>query len=95
MPSVRHIDVVLDLVLRGEWRYREAGVLDRTHLRFYTRKTIVDLFEENGFEVKQVSPINCFSRHRSVDRALRALRDTRFLPVQFAIVAQRTSSDHG
>jgi 2-polyprenyl-3-methyl-5-hydroxy-6-metoxy-1,4-benzoquinol methylase len=87
VPNVRHIDVVLDLVLRGEWVYRDEGVLDRTHMRFYTMSTVVGLFETNGFVVRQVSPLNLFSRSRYVRRTLRTLRDKRFLPQQFALVA--------
>ncbi len=87
VPNVRHIDVVLDLVLRGDWAYRDEGVLDRTHMRFYTRSTIVGLFEANGFVIRQVSPLNPFSRRRYIGRVLRTLRDTSFLPQQFAVVA--------
>jgi 2-polyprenyl-3-methyl-5-hydroxy-6-metoxy-1,4-benzoquinol methylase len=88
MPNVRHVDVVRDLVLRGEWVYRDEGVLDRTHVRFYTRSTIVGLFEGSGLIIKSVVPINMFSRNRHIRRILSALRDTRFLPLQFAVVAE-------
>ena len=38
VPNVRHWRVSADLLFRGRWRYAEAGVLDRTHLRFFTRE---------------------------------------------------------
>lgn len=88
VPNVRHVDVVLDLVLRGEWIYRDEGVLDRTHMRFYTRSTTVALFEDNGFVVRQVTPVNPFSRRRYARKLLRLVRDDRFLPLQFAVVAE-------
>jgi hypothetical protein len=48
IPNVAHGSVRLAL-LGGEFRYRDAGLLDRTHLRFLTRETIQDLFEAAGY----------------------------------------------
>ncbi|NBT55035.1 MAG: class I SAM-dependent methyltransferase [Betaproteobacteria bacterium] len=39
LPNVRHYSVVLPLLLQGRWDYETAGLLDRTHLRFFTRRT--------------------------------------------------------
>jgi O-antigen biosynthesis protein len=50
IPNIAHISVRLAL-LGGEFRYRELGLLDDTHLRFFTRESIVDLFESSGFVV--------------------------------------------
>ncbi|MGH3079760.1 MAG: methyltransferase domain-containing protein [Gaiellaceae bacterium] len=50
IPNVAHISVRLAL-LGGEFRYRDLGLLDDTHLRFFTRASIVDLFESAGFVV--------------------------------------------
>jgi 2-polyprenyl-3-methyl-5-hydroxy-6-metoxy-1,4-benzoquinol methylase len=50
IPNVAHVSVRLAL-MRGEFRYREVGLLDDTHLRFFTRDSIVDLFESTGFVV--------------------------------------------
>jgi 2-polyprenyl-3-methyl-5-hydroxy-6-metoxy-1,4-benzoquinol methylase len=50
IPNVAHISVRLAL-LAGEFRYREAGLLDRTHLRFFTQETVEDLFEASGYVI--------------------------------------------
>ena len=39
LPNVRHYSVVLPLLFGGRWDYADAGLLDRTHLRFFTRRT--------------------------------------------------------
>jgi 2-polyprenyl-3-methyl-5-hydroxy-6-metoxy-1,4-benzoquinol methylase len=50
LPNVGHASVLVPL-LRGSWRYVDAGVLDRTHLRFFTRHTALALVEKAGFHV--------------------------------------------
>lgn len=49
VPNVANITVRLSLLF-GRWNYAERGILDRTHLRFYTRDTISAELRENGFE---------------------------------------------
>jgi 2-polyprenyl-3-methyl-5-hydroxy-6-metoxy-1,4-benzoquinol methylase len=41
-------------MLRGEWRYAEEGLLDRTHLRFFTFQTIEELFSSQGMKIEKV-----------------------------------------
>jgi len=50
LPNAAHREVMSELV-RGKLEYKDAGVLDRTHLRFFTRDTAVELLEKAGFEV--------------------------------------------
>jgi methionine biosynthesis protein MetW len=50
LPNVAHWGIRLRL-LRGRWDYEDAGILDRTHLRFYTRKTAREMLDQAGFEV--------------------------------------------
>lgn len=65
LPNVRYIRTVLDLVLRGDWRYTDTGILDRTHLRFFTRRTVVELFEHASLNVDVVRGINWIGHSRS------------------------------
>jgi hypothetical protein len=50
IPNIAHGSVRLAL-LNGEFRYRVTGLLDSTHLRFFTRETIDELFEDAGYTV--------------------------------------------
>lgn len=56
VPNVRHWRVVLPLVLRGRWQYGPDGLLDDTHLRFFTRKSIVQLFASNDLVMDRIVP---------------------------------------
>lgn len=50
LPNVAHWGVRLRL-LRGRWDYEDGGILDRTHLRFYTHKTAREMLDQADFEV--------------------------------------------
>jgi SAM-dependent methyltransferase len=52
IPNVAHAAVRLSL-LSGTFRYREQGLLDESHLRFFTREGVQDLFEGSGFLITQ------------------------------------------
>jgi methionine biosynthesis protein MetW len=47
-------------LLLGNWNYREYGIMDKTHLRFYTIQSGVRLVKESGLEVIRVRPYNQF-----------------------------------
>lgn len=53
IPNVAHISNVYG-VLSGKWTYRDMGLLDRTHLRFFTRQEIVKLFEGAELSVQEL-----------------------------------------
>ena len=50
LPNVAHGDVRM-LLLRGSFRYRDVGLLDRTHIRFFTLETIRELLRDAGLLV--------------------------------------------
>lgn len=50
LPNVRSVWVLLDLIFRRDWRYREYGVLDSTHVRFFTFKSARRMLTEGGFK---------------------------------------------
>ena len=53
LPNVAHGDVRLSL-LAGVFKYSETGLLDRTHLRLFTRETIKTFFESSGFVIEKI-----------------------------------------
>jgi 2-polyprenyl-3-methyl-5-hydroxy-6-metoxy-1,4-benzoquinol methylase len=89
IPNVRHRSVLRPLVLHGQWQYEEQGVLDRTHLRFFTRASMIDLFHDSGFEVLEIQPINVdvYGKLARVNRLLQG-RLTEVVALQYALVAR-------
>jgi 2-polyprenyl-3-methyl-5-hydroxy-6-metoxy-1,4-benzoquinol methylase len=54
IPNVRHFRVVLPLLFRGSWKYADFGLMDRTHLRFFTKASAIELLESAGLTVDAV-----------------------------------------
>ncbi|WP_101103540.1 methyltransferase domain-containing protein [Macromonas bipunctata] len=55
VPNVAHWSL-LQQQLCGRWDYAEQGLLDRTHLRFFTLETLLDLFRHAGWTVVDAAP---------------------------------------
>jgi SAM-dependent methyltransferase len=51
VPNIRNYNILLDLFLYGSWEYQPAGILDQTHLRFFTKSSCRKLLTEVGFGV--------------------------------------------
>ena len=57
IPQVRFYKIIKQLLLQKDWRYEESGVMDATHIRFFTKKSIIRMFKECGYEVETIKPI--------------------------------------
>lgn len=90
LPNLRYFEVMKDLVLRGRFDYQDSGVLDRTHLRFFTRHSARQLIESSGAQVLRFEGINAARlpwKLRLFNSLVGgALDDTRFL--QYACLAR-------
>jgi len=58
IPNVRYIGNLFELLFLKDWKYKDDGILDRTHLRFFTDRSIKRTFCENGFMIEEYAGIN-------------------------------------
>lgn len=56
IPNVMHISVMNQL-LRGEFRYTDIGLLDKTHIHLFTQKEIVRMFAEENYEIEEMQGV--------------------------------------
>jgi len=95
VPNVGCIRNIFNLVVRRDWKYEDSGTLDRTHLRFFTRKSLMRTLKQHGFEDIRITGIN--SNMRSglvgilcwvlvVGASFGFFADTQYL--QFAVTAR-------
>ena len=90
IPNVRYYRNLVDLVIKGTWDYTEHGILDKSHLRFFTRKSIIRIFEQLNYKIHRLEGM-----HPTSSRtfkllnllSLASLRDARYK--HFAVVAEQ------
>ncbi len=94
IPNVRYWSNLKNYLFDADWQYTQTGILDKTHLRFFTKKSIVRLLSSLGYEIKTIRGINP-SRSKSFFFAnliaFGKLSDARYR--QFACVALNTPSN--
>ncbi len=99
IPNIQTWRVIRDLI-HGRWEYTDTGILDRTHVRFFTKSTMVEMFQSAGYSVDGCFGINSqlptyWPPRRSINR--RTLSDMKWLPkvipdsrwLQYVVVARQ------
>lgn len=72
IPNVAHISVRLNLLL-GRFEYREIGIMDRSHLRFFTKKSLLRMFAKTGLVVHNLYYSSDFGQIPLAGRLLRRI----------------------
>jgi len=79
VPNVAHWTVRLGLLV-GRFDYVETGILDRTHLRFFTRESILEVCAGAGLVVEETAfTTNAFPLRKLVSHGMRR-KAAAFLP---------------
>ena len=61
IPNVRYFYNLKNLVIKKQWKYEDDGILDKTHLRFFTKDSIRETFNLLGYEVLRIEGIHAFN----------------------------------
>ncbi len=89
IPNIRYLPVLVGLILKRDWEYEESGVMDRTHFRYFTSKSLQRSFRDHDFEIERFEGINNITNVKeTVKMALRGL----FLKA-FDLLTLKTQND--
>ena len=55
IPNAQHWSMQAKLSI-GDFRYEASGLLDKTHLRWFTRQTIIEMLDQSGFQIEAGIP---------------------------------------
>jgi 2-polyprenyl-3-methyl-5-hydroxy-6-metoxy-1,4-benzoquinol methylase len=87
IPNIRFWRVIRDLLFNGKWEYVDSGILDITHLRFFTRSSFIEILKQQRFHVVHQSFV-ISGKKRSLNKlTLGYLQE--FLGSQVVIVAEK------
>ena len=99
IPNVAHKAVRL-MLLEGRWDYAEFGILDNTHLRFFTRNSIVEIFTKAGFQIHRMDSVTLPADGTGIDVNPELIAATAGLipgndqdVFQYTILARKSDSD--
>jgi len=62
IPNVSHNSIIIDLI-NNNFEYRELGLLDNTHIRFFTRKTLAKMVDNAGLQIFKEMNSHCAVEH--------------------------------
>ena len=57
VPNIAHAQILSSLY-NDDFSYAQVGILDKTHLRFFTEQTVRQMVEDCGFQVRDLIPVN-------------------------------------
>lgn len=106
IPNIQNISVVKEL-LKGRWRYEGAGILDATHLRFFTFEEIEKMFSGAGLSIKKSDRVlnppintsaikekgNSFNHDNITITGLTKEEVLRLFTYQYVVIAEKEGAD--
>ncbi len=51
IPNIRYIKSIYSIAVMGDFKYSDAGILDKTHLRFFCKRNMEELIHYAGFYI--------------------------------------------
>jgi len=89
LPNIREFKTLYNIVIRGNFKYENAGVLDKTHLRFFCKKNIICLFSLTGYEIISISPnFSASSKRKLLNKFFMGIFEE-FLVEQYTVIANK------
>ena len=89
IPNLRYHSALYGLLIKKEFKYEDFGIMDRTHLRFFTGKSIAAMYTDLGYHIVQhtgIRPTKSIKPYLYNIPLLFTAMDMRYL--QYATVAK-------
>lgn len=86
IPNVRHLTALFKLLITKDWKYSESGILDRTHLRFFTEKSLRRTLSEHEYVIEKFSGVGSIITN-GISRRTNKLRPLQNVAVRVSSLA--------
>ncbi|WP_179292212.1 glycosyltransferase [Paenibacillus campinasensis] len=78
IPNISHNAIIMSL-LQGEFKYNQLGLLDNTHVKFFTKESIIEMLSEAGLEIVKMKATKAWPEetefHKSYEEFPEAVQD--------------------
>ena len=92
IPNIRYWLILRDLIIFGKWEYTEAGVLDQTHLRFFTRNSFLKMLQKANYNVDYQEMVIHGQKKNFLNKLTFGIFEE-FLGSQVLVMAKKTYCD--
>jgi hypothetical protein len=89
VPNVRYWRIWSNLAFRGRWDYTLDGIMDQTHLRFFTARSFTALLRSTGFRPTRVGFRAANGPKQRLFNRVTFGRFAEFLSIQFMVTATK------
>lgn len=89
LPNIKYYKVLRRLIFHDEWHYADAGILDATHIRFFTLKEISRLLAFANLQLVHIKRIFSSSRRMKMFNKLLFGKLDGFFTYQYYLLAQK------
>lgn len=98
IPNIKNYTVLFNLVILDKFEYRNKGILDRSHLRFFTGKEIKKMFNRSGMYINEMRtnfgfPLNVINKGLNNFISKHRIPGYSFLTVQYLVCAKKGVRD--
>lgn len=93
IPNIRDISTMYKIFYKGDFNYTSHGILDKTHLRFFCKKNLINLLQNKRLSIKTISSNIDLPKSKSKRRIINKLTlgiFKHFLVTQYFIVSQKS-----
>lgn len=93
LPNIREISTLYKIVFKGDFKYESKGILDKTHLRFFCKKNLSNLINNNDLKIKTITSNmeTTFSKRKILNWLTLGLFKE-FLISQHFVIAQKVNN---
>jgi len=92
IPNIKHYMILKDLLFKDQWKYEDAGILDDSHIRFFTLKETLKLLDKAGLGVVNIKYVTSSgSKFRRINK-LCFNKFITFITLQYYILAKKQDS---
>ncbi len=71
VPNFRYINNLREILIEKDWKYKESGILDETHLRFFTKKSLIRVLLSHRYKIIDIRGINKTTYVRNINSIIK------------------------